>query len=305
MEDMAADQGQPDIADEAPFEPGQELGHEARCQWVSLHQASQHFVEYTGSTQSSGHIKPLHWYAACRLVVEGGFHPDDVSPRPPFDVERTKDGPRLIVDPRRGHWSEATVFGGLKTKNVDVVAAKPGLGPVLAISHKGVTGAFRNLTNRMEETIGECTNLHIAYPALVLGYFVALRANRTATKANDLAFQDDGTVVDGIRRFHAALQELTGRKGIRDETSRYEAIAMLLLETETQRAGIRVADFPPLTGTLAMDGFFDQLYRAYDERYVYGAPDLRKVTARIEWLPDSPALLMPPLGLDYEPRLKG
>ena len=34
------------------------------------------------------------------------------------------------------------------------------------------------MTNRMEETIGECTNLHITYPALVLGYLVLLRANR-------------------------------------------------------------------------------------------------------------------------------
>ena len=41
-----------------------------------------------------------------------------------------------------------------------------------------MTGAFRNLTNRMEETIGECTNLHITYPALVFGYLFLIRANR-------------------------------------------------------------------------------------------------------------------------------
>ncbi|MCR6659933.1 MAG: hypothetical protein NVV72_11545 [Asticcacaulis sp.] len=110
-----------------------------------------------------------------------------------------------------------------------------------------MTKAFRNLTNRMEETIGECTNLHITYPAMVVGYFVVLRANRTLEHAseapdlqdadnaaaetpesanendideedevpvaaygkkvskNDLAFDDDGRVVEGIVRFHAAL----------------------------------------------------------------------------------------------------
>ena len=43
---------------------------------------------------------------------------------------------------------------------------------------QSMNGAFRNLTNRMEETIGECTNLHITYPALVFGYLFIIRANR-------------------------------------------------------------------------------------------------------------------------------
>ena len=33
------------------------------------------FVEAI-QTQSQEHIKPLHWHIACRLVIEGGFHPD-------------------------------------------------------------------------------------------------------------------------------------------------------------------------------------------------------------------------------------
>jgi hypothetical protein len=35
------------------------------------------------------------------------------------------------------------------------VVNKRGLGPVLAVACKGMTGAFRNLINRMEETIGD------------------------------------------------------------------------------------------------------------------------------------------------------
>ena len=88
-------------------------------------------------------------------------------------------GQHLIhFDPATATGGEATVLVGLKTKNVDVVINKDGLGPVLAVSCKGMTGAFRNLTNRMEETIGECTNLHITCPALVFGYLFIIRANQ-------------------------------------------------------------------------------------------------------------------------------
>lgn len=54
------------------------------CRWVRLQDAMRNFVTTTESTQSQRHIKPLHWHLACRLVVEGGFLPDDVTPRPPF-----------------------------------------------------------------------------------------------------------------------------------------------------------------------------------------------------------------------------
>ena len=58
------------------------------CEWWSLRSALAHFVTFRGPTQSQRHIKPLHWYVACRLVVEGGFDPDEIVPRPPFRVTR-------------------------------------------------------------------------------------------------------------------------------------------------------------------------------------------------------------------------
>ncbi len=120
------------------------------CQWVSQGQAFRHFAVYDGRTQSQQHIKPLHWYVTCRLVLEGGFHPDELKPRPPFRVTRRRRQNLIHFDPSTATGGEATVFGGLKTKKVDVVVTKPQLGPVLAVSCKGITGAFRNLTNRME-----------------------------------------------------------------------------------------------------------------------------------------------------------
>jgi hypothetical protein len=56
---------------------------------------------------------------------------------------------------------------------------------------------------------------------------------------------------------------------------------------------------------LRLERFFETLYLRYDERYVYGAPDLKSVTRRREWLVESPALTSPPQGLalNYMPRL--
>lgn len=150
------------------------------CEWITRTEALRHFATYDGATQSQQHIKPLHWYVACRLVLEGGFHPDELTPRPPFSVTDRRGRHFLHYSPETATGSEATLLGGLKTKNVDIVIDKPGVGPVLAVSCKGMTGAFRNLTNRMEETIGECTNLHIRYPALVFGYLFVIRVNRVS-----------------------------------------------------------------------------------------------------------------------------
>ena len=277
------------------------------CQWINQADALEHFVRYDGPTQSQQHIKPLHWYVACRLILEGGFHPDEIKPRPPFTVTRRRGQHLLHFDPGVATGGEATVLGGLKTKNVDVVISKDGLGPVLAVSCKGMTGAFRNLTNRMEETIGECTNLHITYPALVFGYLFVIRANEApdaATSANspsaeapvkpiaanDVALTESRWPVESIVRFHSALRALTGRNGIREDASRYESISLALIDTRDDVVGDLLFEFPPPESPLRLEKFFATLYRRYDERYVYSAPDLKSKTRRMEWSPESPAL---------------
>lgn len=294
------------------------------CQWTSQKEALAAFAEFTGKTQSASHIKPLHWYVACRLVLEGGFDPDDIVPRPPFRAEyRSGSAPVLHYEPSLAKGGERTVLGGLKTKNVDVVVTRDGIGPVLAVSCKGVTGAFRNLTNRMEETIGECTNLHITYPALVLGYLVLLRANRIVETAlddaadiaselaaapegartlaaNDIAMAEGGEPVAGIVRFHNALRELVGRRGIRNDVSRYEVIGFGLVEMHGPSRSSLLDSFPPPESALNLRGFFDTLYARYDERFVVSAPDLSRVTRRSEWATSSPALSLSNIG--YQPR---
>lgn|GEM_PF-336760 len=294
------------------------------CRWMDERDAFRTFATSEEATQSQRHIKPIHWYVACRLVLEGGFMPDEVTPHPPFRVEG-RDGRRLIYDPSVARGGERTILGGLKTKDVDVTVLKPGLGPVLAVSCKGAIKAFRNLTNRLEEAVGDCTNIHITYPALVAGYLFAFRANREAAivaeegaaagapprrqlAANDIAIGRGGAPVEAIMRFHYALSELTGRRGIRDDVSRYESVALALVEPEGDRAGEPLDGFPPEDSRIRLGNFFSTLYLRYDERFVYGAPDLKPVTRRRFWAEDSPALAAGPGGIPnlpagYVPRI--
>jgi hypothetical protein len=288
------------------------------CQWLNLESALRNFAVFGGQTESQKHIKPIHWYVACRLAIEGGFKPEEIVPHPPFVIKKiTKSGWLLDFDSTFATGTESTVLGGLKTKDVDVVVTKNGIGPVLAVSCKGATGAYRNLTNRMEEAAGDCTNLHITYPGMVYGYFIVVRANRHAEEefalgikpSNDVAILHAGEVVAGIIRFHAALRELSGRRGIRNEVSRYEAATLALVETDAASAGRVVKEYPPSESPLRIERFFETLYARYNERFVYGAPRLGHVTHRLQWSPESPIfdpVICKSKGypiLDYEPRL--
>ena len=281
------------------------------CHWLGAKETFHHLASSKEKTQSQHIVKPIHWYIACRLVIEGGFYPDEIKPHPPFKVVKKE----LHFDPNAASGKEATVLGGLKTKDVDVVVEKPGIGPAIAISCKTTGNAFRNLTNRMEEAVGECTNLHMTYAALVIGFFSVLRAHRagsdSALAVNDVALQKDGNPVDGIVRYHAALKQLEGRADLRDTISKYEAVSLALVETSGPNTGKLLDTFPPKESPLRFERFFETIYKRYDERFVFAAPILarRNVTPRIEWDSNSPLfnddmlkqLADAPL-LDYEPR---
>ena len=288
-----------------------------RCRWISLEDALAAFAFPTGSVQSQDHIRPLHWYVACRLVVEGGFLPEEVVPRPPFEASRTGKGWSLRHVPGHGEIGERTVLGGLKTKEIDVTVAKPSVGPCLAVSIKGTMNAFRNLTNRMEEAVGDCTNLHIAYPNLVYGFLHVMRANKEGPCAvdiahivkpgpngdfasNDIAIRRDGTIADGIERYHDVLSGLDGRQGIRNDITRYEAVGLALIEP---RPSAVMRTWPPRESPLRFEQLFERMYREYDRRYVFAAPQLASKTTRLEWREDSPAL-QEPMAQDYAPRTK-
>lgn len=281
------------------------MAKEQPCRWVTRAEALSAFVMSLSGTQSAGHIKPLHWYVACRLVIEGGFLPDEITPRPPFRA--TKSGDRWILAhvPDLAGRGEQTVLGGLKTKDIDVVVTKPGIGPVLAVSVKGTLNAFRNLTNRMEEAAGDCANLHLFYPGLVYGFLHVLRGTRPApdVASNDVALTEAGTAVESIARYHEVLSRLTERSGIRNEVSKYEVVGLGIASCDPATLGELVGAAIDPGSSLHIERFFDKLYRAYDLRFVYSAPGVKDITTRLEWASASPALAKAP-SLDYAARVR-
>ncbi len=285
-----------------------------RCEWVSRGSALEAFARANRPTTSSGHIRSLHWYVACRLCLEGGLHPDQITPRPPFVVSGPPSAKRVAFCPETGGSGEATILGGLKTKQVDVVVTVDGIGPVIAVSMKGTLNAVRNLTNRMEEAVGDCTNLHLTYPSLVYAFWHVVRGNRPGKlpanapealrkrasgdktppdecRPNDVALDPDGAPARALQRYHHALLGLDGRYGTRNHITRYEAVALTLVNVDTDDTVGEVIDtFPSPDSPVRCDSLFDRIYRQYDLRFVYQAPDLASRTRRHVWSEDSPAI---------------
>lgn len=274
---------------------------------ITLREALTNFVD-SGVTQSQAHIRLLHWHIVERLVIEGGFDPDDIVPRPPLRVEVLGSGSsrrfKLHHDATAAIPGELTILGGLKTKDVDVVVAHRTIGPCVAISVKGTLNAFRNLTNRMEEAAGDCTNIHIAYPNLVYGFFHVIRANHEAEvlNRNDMAIETSGKIVEGIARYHDAIARLTGREDVRNDVSRYETVSLSLVTTTLGSRGSIFAEFPPANSPIRFEHFFESIYRSYDLRYVYTAPALKTITERRFWTADSPAFAVEGAA-EFQPRI--
>jgi hypothetical protein len=267
------------------------MSNEELPRFLQLSSALQEFVTVEG-TQSQLHIRPLHQYLTVRLVLEGGFDPDEIAPHPPLRVENKAARKLLSFAPDVEDTREQTLLGGLKSKVVDVVVTKEGIGPVLAISVKGTGNAFRNLTNRMVEAIGDSTNLHIMYPGLVYGFLHFLKANREGEAQlapNDIALAASGEPVTAIRRYHDVLLGLAGRRLVRDDYTRYEAVGLAMVVPQGETRNQLLAAFPPSDSPLHFAKFFETLYSVYDLRYAYTASSLARLR-RHEWEENSPAL---------------
>ncbi|WP_141521666.1 hypothetical protein [Novosphingobium sp. PC22D] len=288
------------------------------CRWTSLASALGAFARHRGKVQSLGHILPLHWYVACRLVVEGGFAPDDIRPRPPFALEEIGDGEAILhFDPELGGSGEGIVLGALKAKHMDVLVTSERIGPVLAVSCKGVTGALRNLGNRLEEIIGENTNLHMTYPALVLAHLILVRMDKPPSShvrrplARDirqawLDLPDEEKCIGerlapAIRRFVMGLEDLSQRRAVFDQPARCEAALLARIENgDPASQASSSCSLDPVAGRL--DDLFASLYQAYDERFTLRSPELARVLRRRHWCAHSPGLRL--FGLDYRARVR-
>lgn len=246
-------------------------------------------------------IRALRWYVASRLVVEGGFQPDRIRPRPPISVEWNRRGAFLRYDPDAAKPGRRTLLGGLGTRKVDVTVTVPGVGPVLAVSVKWTHCGSESLTQGLEQVAGGCVNIHMGYPALVYGFWHVLGV----TVGGDVArpargrTADDGRVSDAfdyrqggeLDRYGRALRRLSERGDLRDDPSRYEACGL----TMVRRGGglersVVDSGHPDSGSVLDFNRMFRRLYAIYDRRFVFSAPKLARRTARESWHPESPLL---------------
>lgn len=224
--------------------------------------------------QTGEHIRPLNAYCAARLVAEGGFPPTWVSPRPPLTSSQVSNSiHKLDYSASAQSKSEIRVLGGIKYKNVDVTVVVPNVGPALAVSAKNTGNAFRNLTNRMEEALGECTNVHLMYPGFVFGFLHVIKFSKESeVLKTDASFTKSDEPLPAIKRYHEVLISLSGRSTITDPGMRYEAVGLLVYKCEGDGAQIWNG-YPPTSSPVHFSRFFQRLYDIYDLRFAYPDPD--------------------------------
>lgn len=272
--------------------------------FLTLREAIQELCG-TAKTQSAKHIKPVHFHCGTRQILEGGFPPSWLLPRPGLSsAARTNREHTLQVDSRQEDRSECSVLGGIKHKNIDVTVMVPGIGPALGISAKSTGNAFRNLTNRMEEALGDCANIHMMYPGFVFGFLHFLRyATVSEAGTEDATIDSVGNPRDQIKRYHDVLVSLSGRMTVTDPAMRYESVGLVMYR---QNDGIVQIDdgFPHRDSPVHFSKFFRGLYDKYDLRYSY--PDSSGRSARKLWRTkglELPTSFDDEVGYPWEPRL--
>lgn len=241
-------------------------------------------------TQSGKHIKSVHAYCGARLVLEGGILPEWISPRPPLLSNRISNAAYgLRYSAAAESEAERRVLGGIKYKSVDVTAVVDGLGPAIGISAKSTGNAFRNLTNRMEEALGECTNVHLMYPGFVFGFLHLIRFSKSSEVGNpqDASFAEDDEPLALMKRYHEVLVALSGRHAITDSGMRYESVGLLVYQCRGQQAAIWPS-YPPPDSPVHFSRFFKRFYDLYDLRFGYPDPDGPNI--RKEWQPQGPSI---------------
>jgi hypothetical protein len=242
-------------------------------------------------TQSSEHIKPINAYCAARLVLEGGILPEWVRPGPPLLSKKISNAVYGLEYSRAAeNNSERRVLGGIKYKNVDVTAVVNGLGPALGVSTKSTGNAFRNLTNRMEEALGECTNVHLMYPGFVFGFLHLIKFSKESEVGNpqDASFSENDEPLPLITRYHEVLVALSGRNTITEPSMRYESVGLLVYRCRGKTTEIW-SKYPLPESPVHFSRFFPRLYDLYDLRFAYPDPDGPNI--RKEWQPQGPPVL--------------
>lgn len=234
-----------------------------------LDEASERLFDEEVSTESQGHVKPFHDYVALRLILEGGFLPEEMTPRMPlWSSKENLTEHRLGYDKSCSIGGEANVLGEYRSKETDVVVNDDEAGPVLGVSVKSTGESFRNLTNRIEEMAGDAANAHGWYPGFVYGF---LHVIKRVPLSEELEDSDDASYVNGeprdrLYRYADMLEGIGGRKGIHESRDKYESTCLIVLDRVDGNVVID-KEFPDEERSIHFSNFFESLYKVYDRRY--------------------------------------
>ena len=80
---------------------------------------------------------------------------------------------------------------------------------------------------------------------------------------------------------------MAGRRFIRNDFTRYESVALVMVESDPKEPGPVCDAFPPTDSPLRLDSFFARLYEIYDLRFPFRAAHLPRAR-RVTWSEKSP-----------------
>lgn len=232
--------------------------------------------------QSGEHIKPLHNYCAARLVVEGGFPPEWVNPRPRWPApEQATLFTSFVIQSEGPNVPSRAYLAGSSIRTL--------MSP-LSFPTSAQLWLFRRRTPEMlsgtsptgwKRLWGECTNIHLMYPGFVFGFLHLIKfAKLSEVEKTDASFTEKGDPLPAFRRYHEVLISLSGRSTLTEPGIRYEAVALLAYRCREGKTEI-VKGYPPESSPVHFSKFFQKLYDLYDLRYGYPDPDGPNI--RKEW----------------------
>lgn len=219
--------------------------------------------------------------------------------------------PNYIKPSLYEHRGEITVYGALKTKDQDIcifpkdinenqeTLNTPGLllgevdplgynltESVLSINVRSqLSSSAKNFDTLYERTFAEPLNIHLRCPKMVLGdvYMITVyEYNDAAAKRNTVAFKNNASAKNMIKKYINAFDALNNRTNINGDYWKYERVCLLIVDfsrstpviynsdSELVSAGLMDANANYSINNLNFDSFTRYLLDVYSQRFGMG-----------------------------------
>lgn len=183
--------------------------------------------------------------------------------------------------------TDKRVYGFPKTKEQDIVVQPPqngtniSVGPIMAVNVRSQLSSIdKNYDTLFERIFAEALNLHNRFPYMVLGYLYLLPKvgyDSDAAKKNLIALSERYN----LEKYIISFLSIAGRTNPTDVHWKYEKVCLLIVDFESNppqvmdnmqiflNEGLVSEEFARLYSfkDLALENFFDELYKIMMERY--------------------------------------